>query len=151
MLYDTYMLLDTDLSCLVDPTSKSWGGSTSDWGACTVLVGLSGYTFSLWSGFGFLEFQKNNQPMAMFQSRSRIHCSCHVAKKPSGCICSLKSLGQCSRPCLLHTCDNIRSNILHLWPLLSHMHTKHNDIQHLTFCEWVEAGDIHYAYYPHPQ
>src|SRR5882672_7602366 len=61
MLYDTYMLLETDLLCLVDLTSSSRGGSTQTGALPQILVGLSLATLLALVQVWFPGVPKNNQ------------------------------------------------------------------------------------------
>src|SRR5882724_6088792 len=107
---------------------------------------MSSYAFSLSSGL--VSWSSKKQPTIVTSStKAEYLASCHGTKKAIWLRSLLKSLGHSQdHPSCIH-CDHAGSNILthdqsfHSW-------TKHIDLQHHYVHEWVEAGDIHFAYIP---
>src|SRR5882724_2929393 len=129
------------------PKIKLTGWVDSDWGACMdTCRSTSGYAFSLSSGL--VSWSSKKQPtVATSSTEAEYIASCHGAKEAIWLRSLLKSLGHAQdHPSCIY-CNNIGSNIL-TCDQSFHARTKHIDIQHHYVQEWVEAGDIHYAYIP---
>src|SRR5882672_4853872 len=86
VLYDIYMLLETGLSCLVDPTSGSQDGSTLTGALSQILVTLSLATLLALGQVWFPGVPKNNQPWLHPVQKQNILPAVMVPKRLSGYV-----------------------------------------------------------------
>src|SRR5882672_5795199 len=86
VLYVIYMLLETGLLCLVDPTSGSQDGSTQTGVLAQILVVLSLATLLALGQVWFPGVPKNNQPWLHPVQKQNILPAATVPKRLSGCI-----------------------------------------------------------------
>src|SRR5882672_6582206 len=93
VLYDTYMLLGTDLSYLVDPKSSSQGGLTQTGAPAQILVDQSLAMLLALVQVWFPGVPKKQPTMATSSTEAEYIVSCHGAKEAVWLCLLLKSLG----------------------------------------------------------